>query len=480
MASQSAIAEGASVVSADQLNYQQKMYSHPEYKFELQNPNTFGQTINVGASQTPVVINIPPVVFNWAATNLLYAMVIPASAAANPFTWIYQQALSAISHIQYYAGSNQYMADIDNLQNYLDIVIKKETELNEFLTLDELNQIMASNTVVNLVPAFRNSNILPVNTAGLAANPSKINYTEPAYFSVTASATPYTYNVNFPMRLIKNSIFSIDKDLYFGQLTYLKLYFGPVSKVCYSSTSAANPSAGTKISFAGAAGAVVSISNLQLMLAQESNQDLVTIMTNKVLSGGLSYDIPYVQAFKNSNSGTTQNISILFDVNSGRTLMKVYHAVYNNNEDKDTAYDHSNLDSNLAQNPTVGPLNQKVLSYYTQLNGKRYQDITLDCTSTGPYTDYMQEKSLLRGSVLANRNVFQYNWFHCDDFSQFGAKYDQDNKGELLSGIPMSVSPLTWGFTGLQMNTTGPAYQHYTWAVFLKRLTMTAGTVTVN
>ena len=282
--------------------------------------------------------------------------------------------------------------------------------------------------------------------------------------------------MQFPLKLIKNSIFSIDKNLYFGQLTYLKLYFGPLSKVCYSSDSNANPSAGAKISFSGLAAATVKIQNLQLMLAEECNQDLVTMIKNKVAMEGQSYMIPYVQAFKNANSGTTQNINIQFNEGNGRTLMKVYHALYNNTEDLDIAYDHANTAT--VSGVVNSAANQKVFTYYTTLNGKRSQDITIDCTPTGLFLDYMQHKKQLRGSILSNLNVYQYNWFHCDDFSDFGSRYDQDNKGELISGIPMSVAPLTWGFTGLTMRSI--ALQHYTWAVFVKKLTMTAGTVEVN
>lgn len=76
MASPEAIASAGSVVSADQINYEQKMFSHPSYRFEPQFPNTFGQDINLGASQTPSVINIPPEVFNLAQSFLLISHTI--------------------------------------------------------------------------------------------------------------------------------------------------------------------------------------------------------------------------------------------------------------------------------------------------------------------------------------------------------------------------------------------------------------------
>ena len=478
MASPQAIAQGDSVVSADQINYQQKMFSHPSYKFEPQFPNTFGQSISLGSSQSPSTINLPPEVFNLAQSYLNYTVTLPAGVA---YVWYALQALKEISHIQFYSGSNMWIVDLDNLQNYLDIVIKKELEADEFLSLDSLTGLSNSNSLVNVIPALRNTTQSTTATvANGAANPSSANYAEPAYFQVSANATQVVYNVQFPLRLLKNTAFSIDKNMYFGQTTYLKMYFGPLTKVCYNSDSNANPSAGAKTVYTGAA----TITNLQLMLAVESNQDLRTMLINKVASGGLSYMIPYVQAFKNSNSGTSQNISIQLDQGNGRSLMKVYHAPYNQQEQLDTMYDHANTGTIAGASDTTvtGAVNQKLTQYYTQLNGKRNQDITIDCTNysgNGSFLDYMSHRRQLRGSIIRNANIYQYNWFHCDDFSDFGAKYDQDNRGELIAGIPMSVSPLTWSFVGVSFRALLNAFQHYTWFVFVKKLAMAPGVVEV-
>ena len=77
MASQSVVAEGNPVVSADQINYKQKVFSHPTYRFQPQFSNTFGQSVNLGSSQTPVTINVPPVVFNMSQSHLLYTVFLP-------------------------------------------------------------------------------------------------------------------------------------------------------------------------------------------------------------------------------------------------------------------------------------------------------------------------------------------------------------------------------------------------------------------
>lgn len=480
MASPEAIAQGGSVVTADQINYEQKMFSHPSYKYEPQFPNTFGQTISLGSSQTPVTINIPPEVFNLSQTQMLYSVTLPAGAA---YIWYALQALKEISHIQLFCSSGQFICDLDHLQNYLDITIKKELDQDEFLSLDPLTGVYNNNSVINVVPALRNTTVSTTATVPNGAiNPSNVNYAEPAYFAVSGNAAPVTYNVQFPLKYIKNSIFSVDKDLYFGQTCYLKVYFGPLSKVCYNSDSNNNPSAGAKTVYTGNA----TISNFQVMLAVESNEDLKTMIINQVASSGLSYLIPYVQAFKINNSGGSQNVSIQLDSGNGRSLMKVYHAPYNSQEQLDTMYDHANCGTiaGVSDTSAAGATNQKTLIYYTQLNGKRSQDINIDCTNytttSTPLLDYMSHKRQLRGSILSNSNIYQYNWFHCDDWCDFGPRYDQDNKGELISGIPMSVAPLTWSFIGVTMRPSQNAFQHYSWFVFVKKLSMSPGTVIVQ
>ncbi len=268
----------------------------------------------------------------------------------------------------------------------------------------------------------------------------------------------------FPLRLIKNTLFSCNKNVYYNQISYLKLYFGPSNKAIYQGNVAGHPAAGV-LAWAGGA---ITIANLQLFLAIESNEQQRSSLINQVLSTGLTRYIPWVQSYKNSQAAqATQNITIQFDVGSGASLAKVIHSVFNNNDALDVAYDNSNTD-------TPGLASQKVRQYYTMLNGRRLQDITLDCTAVGNYTDYTNQKKFLRETCLLNREIFQYNWFHCDDFCQFGNKYDQSNNNELLGGIPLggNSTSQTWSFVGTNMSIT--AFQHYTFAVFNRRLIIDA------
>ena len=125
MASSEGIAEGSSVVSSDEINFHQKLFSHPSYKYNAQFPNTFGAPITLGVSNTPITINIPPEVMNMGLARLEYDTTLPAGAN---FVWYHRQALREISQIQYYAGNSMYLVDLQNVQNYVDITVKRETD----------------------------------------------------------------------------------------------------------------------------------------------------------------------------------------------------------------------------------------------------------------------------------------------------------------------------------------------------------------
>ena len=490
MASSEAIAESRNgVVSSDCISYSQSLFSHPIYKLVPAFPNNFGAPINLGTSQIPVVVNISPEVINLNHFLMNFTVNLPAGAGAT-YTWYHQQALSCISHIQFYTSNQQWVVDLDQVQNYLDIVIKRELEATDFQSLDlSLVGTGPSNSPVNVLPALRNSNLGSTNVNNNPINPSNINYLEPAYFNCGALNGIVSFNVQFPLRLLKHTAFEVDKNLYFGgQTSYFKVYFGPLSKICYLSTSNASPSAGTKTPYVAAAGSAT-ITNFVVYMAVEQNQDLRALTMNRVMSpAGLNYIIPYVQSFKNSNNGTSQNINIQIDAGSGKSLVRTYHAIYNSQEDLDTAYDHANTPTIGGVTDTVatGLVNQKLGSYYTMLNSKRNQDITIDCTPNGGFLDYMQHKRQFRKSILMNRDIMQYNWCHVDDFAMFGNEYDQAGKTDLLAGIPLvNGTTLTWGFVGVSLRpvvgaTLNNSFQHYTYFVLTKKLSLLPAQVIVE
>jgi len=210
-------------------------------------------------------------------------------------------------------------------------------------------------------------------------------------------------NYNVPLSLFKDTF---DKDIYYGVVSYLKIYWDVLSRVCYQSQSNANPSAGTPEAYTVNPNDLPRILNLQLMLAKESN-DAVINMVKSQMQAGLEYIIPFAQNFKVPNSNTTQSITQQLDMGLGHSLAKVYHQVYNNTEALDTAYDCAN-NGNLVNNPNAdNSANQKTKTFYSQINGSRETDLTIECTniSATPFLDYMLMKRRLKGSCLMPTNT---------------------------------------------------------------------------
>ena len=95
-----------------------------------------------------------------------------------------------------------------------------------------------------------------------------------------------------------------------------------------------------------------------------------------------------------------------------------------------------------------------------------------------PLLDYMSHRRQLAKSVLSNANIYQYNWFHCDDFCDFPVDFTNNSNSELIAGIPMNNTQLTWTFVGYAM--VNMVLMHYTWCVFSKKLTISPGILMVQ
>ncbi len=222
MATESSIAESqpGGVVVAPNLDWStQKVFSHSTYRLVPQFPNTYGATIALGNGQTPSTINLPLDVFNLSESYLSYNIVIPAGAAGIIPWWPADIAGLGITHIQHYGNaSNNYIVDVDNLSNYMKIIDKKESSWSDYISRDGTSEANAIPTVPPsyAVNGLQPSNVLVTNAPAIrdiggVESPSFLNYIEPAYFAAGLTAAATTLNVMFPLRLIKNTLFSCNK-----------------------------------------------------------------------------------------------------------------------------------------------------------------------------------------------------------------------------------------------------------------------------
>lgn len=492
--------ENNNIITADEINWRQQYLSHPTYKYLQFYPNTYGQPINITQSLSMVTFNLPPnECINFSKSYLTWTDQFGSSTVAGQSilvgttVWIPNDTCGEFQRYQLQPSNSTWIVDLDYGQNYLQLVSKSETGFSEFMTRDPYLDYMSPSNCPNI------NNLRPDSSSTIAASQfSPIisngtqNYIEPSYlYSFTGTGTalniaPYYLQRMLRLGDIKNTFFSVDRDFYFGgQISYMRLYCGVLSKLGWYTTSPNDPITGAT-SLTGVAPYTVSMNNLTLYLAIESNELIRQDILRQATTTGLKYLIPYVQAYKNSYGAvTSQQITIQFDLSLGKSLKKIYHSIYNGSETNAMVYEHSNIDggTNVLTFPPV--YGKRISNFWTILNGRRMEDLTLNSiisstTSANSLipTDYMSLKNKLKGSVILNSAMYQAGWFWLDSFDGFSSIMIQNGCPHIVSGIPMGAVALVWTFNGNVMGAAQNA--HYTYGVFYRELLITTALVTVN
>src|SRR5690606_5485936 len=121
---------------------------------------------------------------------------------------------------------------------------------------------------------------------------------------------------------IRNTIFGVNKDIYFGEIILLRIVWGSSTKAVFTNTGALNLATGALATTNN-----IDIENIALYLAVETNPEITNQLRSQISSEGLSVLIPYVYSYKNSLNGTSQNVSLRFNKGHGRKLIKIYHSI---------------------------------------------------------------------------------------------------------------------------------------------------------
>lgn len=512
------------------INYQKidKTLS-PYYKFSKLSPTEgTGDLVLSAAGGEARHFEIPSTVYNLSKSVLSYRIACPSSGGAL-VNYRFMDCLSEIRELELYTREGQYLTRVNEVGRYTKIVWKPETQLEKFLTfplhshnegwgkyLQKCNvsnqlsvdvtkrdvavtastlvgdtavdkqaeikaQIDASVNAVRTkliawllnpgVAAQRclsNTVVLTgVNTGDASDNKSgyvNLPYTEPRYFDVgtAANASP-DIDVKIDLGMIYNTILAMDKDLYLGRPIVLRLVFNSASQIYFTSThaTATGPGADALVAGAGA----VTISDMNLFLAIEKNETIVRGLVGQVQKG-MKILMPYVHYSKRLiPQSTTQNISLRFDSTHGQKLQKIYHSLFHATESVNTCYDNSNMG---------GTNTVKLITYHTEIQGERLQEFEVNIANQ---EDYMMIKDKLQGSVIQNADIFYYNHFVLDDFTECRSVSEQTGmEFNCLQGLDISDREIKWD---IACTTSSNAFNHYSFAICQRTLDISPSGVLV-
>ena len=327
------------------------------------------------------------------------------------------------------------LVDLNNANNYLQVINFKEYKLDEFKSNDQMNRFYPCNGLTTAIDR-------PDGTS------ASLNYVEPRYLQVSAqeaggSESIITQQVQFKLKDIMNTFFAINKDVVFPEVLMLRLVWEAGNRISWYANSATDPNTGATASTGNH-----TASNVCLFLAVEQNQEIANSLQAKIASSGLNIPIDYVHSYKTNLSSTSQTVSLKFNAGHGQTLKKVIHAAFANTETTWYAYDHVNTSQS------------KISSFYSMLDNERLQEINLTCST---YDDYLFLKKQLAGTPIMNANIYNANWFWCDDWS------DRIDNKNVVAGLPISGTEHKWD---IYMTTANANHNHYTFAVCQKILSI--------
>lgn len=430
---------------APQINYKSvEPSANPKYRF-LRVPlnNITGSQITVGATTSQLLEwKLPNAVYNLAQSYIGYSVGIVSQGATPNYGNIHADCLEIATNAYFGTAGGLDLCNLNYVNRYTKVWRKARTPFSEYISNDASSQLAPCNELKG------------VNTIGGGGVPL-VNYLEPKYLDIKDAGV---LNVNrmFPLKGIIDTIFSIDKDLYFPTDMYVRLTAGVGNQIAFHAT--ANPAtAPTTAALVGD----VTIKNIYLYLAVEQNDLIVQSVMNKVLTSGLKLTIPYTTAFRNTVGSGAANVQISLTQQYGRKLKRMINTFWNITENGYTAMDCLNSAT-------------KISTYNTFLDQRQLQDYPLSCAT--PVTtaiadtdlnsiagDWRENKVHCKDSAILNRDVYQLNWFHCDQFYQPDAKGIDDSQND--DGLLMDA-PKLYSFQG----TAAAAATHYAFATFVRQV----------
>ena len=387
---------------------------------------------NVASNSLPISLNSVNLgefrlsggqVFNLGKSFIGYNYTVLA-AGAGLYNVVHEVGQDLCQWISFGDGSNVNLADIQYSDRYVKMIRSLRTSKDEFNALDRENCNYKSN-------ALASSNVLPFSRDGTTAglqNACSVDYDEVQYLRIAPNANQaLTVNRLLPLSCFKDSFIGMDKNMVFANETFLRFNTQYASRLCFTTTTPANPHVGAADIASGKA--PPQYNNVYLYLAVETNDKLIEQVKSKMLSGGIRLSIPFQHGYRHSSaaSATTSSLQLTLTQQFGRKIKRIITALFNgNSEISQYTYDHSNVNGT------------KCNTVRSSLDSVPLQDYALNCFNPeesinplGKWTyptavgtgsgdigsdDYREMRSMLMGSAMPSYSEFQTNFFFSDNF----------------------------------------------------------------
>ena len=442
-------------VLSKELEYATYDINHPQLKFRRVNTITGGETLNMsvsgGESSIFELNDGISGVYNLSKSFIEFSVNVPLSGGL--YTNCVADTFPFFRSIYLETRSGLYMCEINDLGEYLKMVLPYNLSIDEFLNLPVHNNGAGWGALI------QRSNQLGINNPYPYSNSNSINesvnFEAPLHLIQSAVGASLVLNIRFPLGLIKESIFALDKDICFNDIIRIRAIWNSRDKAFWTSTDSDPTSGPAPIA------EVPAVSSLRLYMAVESNLNIISGLQEKVKSSGLQLLIPYPRQDKLTSAGTSQNPSIRYTPQDGKRLQKVYYSMFPASNTLNVSYENSNI---LATANSA----RRVSEFYINLDGVRSCDYNYLVANED---DFYSIRNKFKNSYLISPDQYYKNWTYCMDFTA-------GNQLKNPSVDPMNVedglvlnAPRRIDFYDTMIATNSD--QHYMYTILQRKLIIT-------
>lgn len=456
--------ESSRVVS-NQIYYKQSDEFTPRYKYvKINMSNILGNSVTglqASGGSVQVQFKLPyNTIFNLSKSKLATVIPVPASGTDGTYTYTVADAFPfGNQQISLETGNGLQLLNLPESARYTKVLTKVNTPFNKYATNDTSD-----------MPHIINGGIAPANNpSGLGTSGYSLFDTQ--YYFTKNNAANYI-PVYYELSNFVHTILSLDKDIYFGSNDmYIKYSVGPVNSFCFQKASGSDPKSGAQLT-----NTIAALKNVYLYLAVEQQPQIIESIVQAYQSNGLKVliDYPIVTKMQTPKDQSNQAIVIPFVPAQGRYLKRLYHTVWATNDSFNLALDCENGSTVASGSANT---TAKILSYNSYLDSMKLQDdvVTAATATTENFLyrdDWRLNQPFCKDSAISSYEIYQKNWFHCDDFttpkSDTVGNVDPQN---LKNGLPMERG-LQYQFIAnvASTNTETPGLIHLNFAIFSREI----------
>ena len=316
------------------IEYRPSLMADSEYKMTRLVQNTGANSVTISGSQSNATIEIPAVCMNLAKSYLNFTITVPANGGGGTTLAAAYRDTPPIARAELYTRSGRYLMDISNFSNIYQAFGQRTKKIEDYHGSD-------SGIVVK----------------------SGLNLLATKRFETDAGGNPVVVKFKIPGSELFNTVMSLDKSIYLGEVIQLKLTFLEKDSIGFWAADAALGGATT------ATGAIT-LTDFNFFLAQEQNPAVVNDLIQTVSTTGMSVVIPYVHSYKTVGTAQDTAVSIRLSRGHGQSCERIYTIPINGAEEFKSRY--------VADASTL-------TSFYSLLDSRRLQEFDVLCGVTRDY-----------------------------------------------------------------------------------------------